>query len=410
MAAMNDVKVRNILEVVKELRNKGPISKPEIAQNLGLTGASVHNFISELMEKGIAVEDGTAKSRGGRRAVLYNIYGGCGYLLGQDFSHTRLNTHLYDLKLNRLYMGQTEISKEYNLKVLDTMRCELEKALAQTGVPRERCLGIGVSIPGLVDHENGVVFSIPILNGWSNVPVKSYLEERLGIQTLVENDVNAMVLADKWVYDIPANGLVALSISRGMGAGIVTQDMLFRGAKSTAGEIGHTTIRYDGIPCTCGNRGCLDAYVRATEKTLIQKVEQKTGLEIGELDHLQVTELMEKEDTEILRIMEDFAEYVSIALDHIYKLYAPEHIVIHSDWLTPFRDLRYRIIDNLFSRNSWLQPDELRIVFAGVQEHLRYAGAVQVLDYIFNAESEMGRAFFNVIVSPQGNALEQICE
>ena len=135
-------------------------------------------------------------------------------------------------------------------------------------------------------------------------------------------------------------------------------------------------------------------YVRATEKALIRKVEESTGLEMNELDHLQVMTLMQAEDEGIQRIMDEFVEYVSIGLDHIYKLYAPDRIVIHSDWLLPFRDLRYRIIDNFFARNSWLQHDELQMLFLGVKEPLRYAGAVQVLDYIFSTEPGVGRGYF----------------
>ncbi len=394
MAAMNEVKARNILDVVKTLHRKGPISKPAIARELGLTGTSVHNFINELLGQGVAVEEGIAQSQGGRRAILYNINPRYGYLMGQDITHTQLSTYVYDIKLNLLYESSTRMPPEYNLKALDTMRCELKKALDKTAIPQDRCFGIGISIPGLVSYESGVVHDIPILRGWNNVPVKSYLQERLHLLTLVDNNANAMALADKWVHDLPDDGLIALSISRGMGAGIITRDGVFRGAKSTAGEIGHTTIRFDGIPCSCGNRGCLDAYVRATEKALIRKVEESTGLEIDELDHLQVTTLMQAEDEGIQRIMDEFVEYVSIGLDHIYKLYAPDRIVIHSDWLLPFRDLRYRIIDNFFARNSWLQHDELQMLFLGVKEPLRYAGAVQVLDYIFSTEPGAGRGYF----------------
>jgi len=394
MAAMNEVKARNIQDVVKTLYRKGPVSKPAIALELGLTSASVHKFINELVEQGVVVEEGTAQSQGGRRAALYNINARYGYLLGQDLAHTQLSTYLYDIKLNLLYEAKTVMQSEYNLKALDTMRCELAKALSETAIPKDRCFGIGISVPGLVDYESGVVHSIPILNNWNKVPIKGYLQERLGLLTLVDNNANALALADKWVYDLPGNGLVAVSIARGVGAGIITRNAVFRGAKSIAGEIGHTTICFNGIPCTCGNRGCLDAYVRATERTLLDKVEQYTGLEIDELDHLKVTTLMEQKDAAIVAIMDEFVEYVSIVLDHIYKLYAPEHIVIHCDWLLPFRDLRYRIIDNFFARNSWLQHDELQVLFLGVKEHLRYAGAVQVLDHIFNAAQSHGQGYF----------------
>ncbi|MCL1855504.1 MAG: ROK family transcriptional regulator, partial [Clostridia bacterium] len=378
----------------RTLHSKGPISKPAIARELGLTSASVHKFINELLDEGVVVEDGTAQSMGGRRAALYNINASYGYLLGQDITHTQLSTYVYNIKLNLLYEAKALMQPEYNLKGLGLMYAELKKALTETAVPKDRCFGIGVSVPGLVDYHSGVVHNIPILRNWHNVPMKNYLQERLGILTLVDNNVNAMVLADKWVHDLPGNGLVAVSISRGVGAGVITRDAGFRGAKSTAGEIGHTTIRFDGIPCTCGNNGCLDTYVRATEKTLIRKVEQRAGLEIGEMDHLKVSELMEREDTYILDVMDEFAEYVSIALDHIYKLYAPGCIVVHSDWLMSFRDLRYRIVDNFFARNNWLQHDEVQVLFLGATEHLRYAGAVLVLDHIFNTEQGLGGGYF----------------
>ena len=389
MAIMNDVKAKNMLNVIKALCNNGPISKPDIARILGLTTPSVHNFMNELLANGVAVEEGVAESNGGRKATIYNINPDCGYLVGLSIHHTKLRTTVYNIKMQQLYHEYRPISPEYTAKTQHIIRSEIERALECTGIPKAKCFGIGVSVPGLVEYDTGVIRNIPYMPNWNGVPLKSYLEDRIGLPTLVENDVNALALVGKWVQGFSESDLAVLSVFRGVGAGIITNGAVFRGANDAAGEIGHTTICFDGIPCKCGNRGCIDAYVRQKEDILIQMVEEATGQNIEELGHDKISDFLRKSSPEVQKLSADMAYFVGIAIDHIIKSYSPRTVVVYCDWLDWDPDLRYRIIEDVNAKNRWLQKNKMQIRFYSPGQSFPYAGAVQVLDKIFSDEERI---------------------
>ena len=120
---------------------------------------------------------------------------------------------------------------------------------------------VGVSVAGPLDPRTGVVLDPPNLLGWEDVPLREFLEERLGVPVRVENDADAGALAE-WRFGAGrgAHNLVFLTMSTGVGGGLILEDRLYRGARFQAGEIGHMPVVPDGRPCACGLRGCLEAY------------------------------------------------------------------------------------------------------------------------------------------------------
>jgi glucokinase len=125
-----------------------------------------------------------------------------------------------------------------------------------------RVTAAGISLPGPLDLEAGVLLNPPNLAGWENTPVRDLLAARLGVPVGIENDANAAALAE-WRFGAGqgADDVVYLTMSTGVGGGIVLGGQLQRGIQSSAGEIGHLPIEWDGEPCACGMRGCLEAYI-----------------------------------------------------------------------------------------------------------------------------------------------------
>jgi predicted NBD/HSP70 family sugar kinase len=385
MRRMNDVKTRNILDVVKEIRYNGLISKPMIARNLGLTGASVHNFIKELQEHNVVIEEGIAQSNGGRKAALYKLNPKFGYLVGQNLDIEKLTTCVFDLNLNLLYESDCFISSSYNHSMLDMMADNIVSAVGNCGIRLENCFGIGISVPGQVDYYQGVIKNIPHMNGWNGIPIKEYLEKKTGARTFVDNDTNNFALVGKWMDDIPYDGdSVALSIAHGVGVGVLTKGAVFRGANSNAGEIGHTTILYNGPKCSCGNHGCLD--ILLSEHTIIQKISDR--LNGSDYTIRKIVEMMKGGDQAVGDVLNEIAAFIAIAIDHVIKVYDPGYIIVYSNWLWEFPDICNMIIDTVFARTSWIARDELQIKFSDIKSVMRYSGVVQVLEYIFSTETE----------------------
>jgi len=139
---------------------------------------------------------------------------------------------------------------------------EARALCAEAGVSLSDVRGVGVSVPGPLDPESGELLNPPNLPGWTRVPVRRLLAERLGLPVYVENDANAAALAE-WRFGAGRGfqHVVYLTMSTGVGAGLVLAGRLYTGKHGAAGEVGHAPVAWDGEPCACGARGCLEAYV-----------------------------------------------------------------------------------------------------------------------------------------------------
>jgi predicted NBD/HSP70 family sugar kinase len=276
----------------------------------------------------------------------------------------------------------------YSQDSLEKMKLEIEQALEITGIAPKDCFGIGVSVPGLVNYETGVILDIPQMIGWNDIPLKAELEKRFGAKILVDNDSNAFALVSKWVYGLSDSSLVALSIGAGAGAGILFHGGVFRGANSIAGEIGHTSINVNGPKCWCGNRGCLDVYLSSA--SILQQLSAATASAVSDINGAM--SMARQGDGTCSRILYEFADNISVAVDHVFKLYSPSYVVIYNDWVEDVQELRNRIVDNVFGRNKWISKDKAEIRFSDMRNHYRYAGPAQVLEYIFaSGEAICGR-------------------
>lgn len=125
-------------------------------------------------------------------------------------------------------------------------------------------VGVGVAVPGIIDHAAGVVVDAPNLPGWKDVPLLDMLQKALDAPVVIENDANAFALGESWTgAGKDVRSFVGITLGTGIGGGIVIDGKLVRGADGMAGEVGHMTVNIDGPHCNCGNYGCLETYSSA---------------------------------------------------------------------------------------------------------------------------------------------------
>ena len=145
---------------------------------------------------------------------------------------------------------------------LGALEAQAGHLLRETGVSSSEVDALGLCAPGPLDPVRGVVLEAPNLPGWHDVPLVAELSSALGLRGGLENDANAAALAE-WRFGAGQGSahMVYLTMSTGVGAGLILDSRLYRGAHFSAGEIGHVAIVPGGRPCSCGLRGCLEAYV-----------------------------------------------------------------------------------------------------------------------------------------------------
>ena len=186
-----------------------------------------------------------------------------GLLLGIDVGGTKVAFAIGDPAGN-LLASQRRPTAPSGRGAIDiaAMIEDLRRLVRETGASLRDVDAIGVSVPSPLDPARGVVLNPPNLPGWHEVPVRDLLQEAFGVPVFVENDANAAALAE-WHFGA-ARGfehVVYLTMSTGVGGGLILGGRLYRGVLASAGEFGHAPVEWDGEPCPCGQRGCLEAYV-----------------------------------------------------------------------------------------------------------------------------------------------------
>ncbi|WP_336209928.1 ROK family transcriptional regulator [Nonomuraea sp. LPB2021202275-12-8] len=237
----------------------GPLSRTEIARELDVSPATVTQLTRELIGHGMVEELDLKPSRGGRPAQRLGLVGSAGRALGVKVTADHLV--LVDVRLDGVVLGSWERpfdpgSPDAAGDLADAVESTLSTI---TGVPP--LLGVGVGVPGSVDDQAVGTVNAPTL-GWQAMPVGERLRRRLNLPVLVENDVNALAAAER-IYGRGRThrDFLVLTIGRGVGAAIVADGRVYRGARGGAGEFGHLCVDPQGPLCGCGARGCLEAFV-----------------------------------------------------------------------------------------------------------------------------------------------------
>ncbi|MFF8813481.1 ROK family transcriptional regulator [Streptomyces pactum] len=301
----------NTALVLGLLRDAGPagLSRLELAGRTGLTPQAVSKITARLRAEGLAAEAGRRPSTGGKPRTVLRLERRARSAVGLHLDRDRLTTAVTDLT------GEPYVVREVPLDlaagaaaVLETVTAEVAAVLAAAGGP---VLGVGVAVPGPLDHRAGVLRRVTGAPHWNGFPLRAALAERLGLPVVLDKDTNAAALALALGEARPEDtggrnpgpggtddgqtgggdtgdglsgpGLVGdglsgpgeagdglsgpgagrsfayLHLGTGLGAGLVLDGEVYRGARTDAGEFGHQVIQLDGPPCGCGNRGCVEA-------------------------------------------------------------------------------------------------------------------------------------------------------
>ncbi len=222
--------------------------------------------------------------------------------------------------------------------VVDDVVRMAEEAVAAAGVDRDRVIGMGVGCPGPLDRATGVVSHSPNLK-WRDVPLGALLEARFDRPVALDNDANCAAWGEWWQgAGRGTESMFGLIVGTGIGGGWISGGELQHGCSDAAGEIGHTTVAFDGRLCACGNYGCLEAYasgpsiaararqglVAGTESLLVDLVE-------GDLDRISAVTVFEAAvagDAFADRVVNDTARILGVGVANLINLLNPEAVVL----------------------------------------------------------------------------------
>ncbi|MEX0800508.1 MAG: ROK family protein [Dehalococcoidia bacterium] len=222
--------------------------------------------------------------------------------------------------------------------VLDRMAASFEAALAESGVERSSLAGLGIASPGAVDAQRGIVPEAPQLPGWQDVPLARILGDRIGLAARLENDATAAALGEhRFGAGKGSRYMIYITVSTGVGGGIIIDGQMYGGKSGAAGELGHIVIDVNGPPCGCGSRGCLESLASGTaiakrgeelaasgKSPALAKLREAEGPVTAEMVHRAATE----GDTASVGLYREAGRYFGVALASYVNIFDPEVIVI----------------------------------------------------------------------------------
>jgi predicted NBD/HSP70 family sugar kinase len=320
---------RNRQRVLGALREQGRTSQAEIARATGLSRTTVSKVVAELKETGlIDVLEVKASDphgiHGGRPSVQLALRDLSTAVVGVDFGHSHVQVAVGDVAHNVLAERRCDLDVNHRAtEALDASARMVDEVLAEAGVRLADVVGAGIGIPGPVDRVRGTVGSRTILPGWLGLRIADEMRARLALPVEIENDANLGALAElTWGAGRDCSNFAYIKAATGIGAGIVIDGRLLRGATGTAGEIGHTTLDGAGALCYCGNRGCLETV--ASGPAIVHLVGNGDGgLTLG-----GVIDLAAEGDVRCRRAISDAGREIGIAIAGLCNLINPERVVV----------------------------------------------------------------------------------
>ncbi|MCX4762416.1 ROK family transcriptional regulator [Streptomyces sp. NBC_01275] len=333
----------NTALVLDLLRAAGPdgISRLELAERTGLTPQAVSKITARLREEGLAAEAGQRASTGGKPRTVLRLVPEAGHAVGVHLDRDELRAVLADL--DGSVVGERRVPLDLGAgaeSVLGVVVREVEgvvgevlggaqgifgdaeDGLDEDGVAasllgllgRLGLLGVGVALPGPLDHAHGVLHRLTGFPEWDGFPLRDVLAGRLGVPVVVDKDTNAAALG--LAVGGERGSFAYLHLGTGLGAGLVIGGTVHRGARTGAGEFGHQVIQLDGPPCSCGSRGCVEALcLAAIERGDVREAARVLGEGVSNLVALLDIDLVLLGGRTIEAAPEPFVRGVAAVLD-----------------------------------------------------------------------------------------------
>lgn len=248
------------------------------------------------------------------------------YVVGVDVGGTNIKLGIVQAagKVTARTSFATKPFASSRIKLIHGLAAQIGSILSSKGISKKQVAGVGIGLPGPIDHERGVVRFLPNIPGWDNVPLKSILQKKLGLPVFIDNDVKIITLAE-WKFGAGrgVSDLVCLTLGTGVGSGLILENRLYRGCANAAGELGHLPLNETGPACNCGGYGCLETYIG--NRALLQRAQQvlKRPVTLEEM-----SALARAGNSAALRFWHEAATHLGNGLVAVVNLLNPRLIVI----------------------------------------------------------------------------------
>lgn len=369
------------------IRTHQPVSRADLSRLMETNRTNVTFLINELLEENLVLEGASGgEAKRGRRPTFLYINSQKKFAIAVDVRATRtflMMTDSIGKQIKEVITFPTELIPENFVKTLSR---RIKEILIKNGKDAT-CEGIGVVVPGMVDPKSGMVLNAPTL-GWRDINLLAPLQNEFkDISIHIENSGKACALSQIWATrgDFHTNDdMVFVSVSDGVGVGVVTNGELMRGKHNTAGEFGHVPLSIDGPVCSCGSHGCWEAYIsnlatlsRYLGKNLTQR--QPLSLETAEFTIEDLILRARAGDGKALSALHLTARYLGLGLASIVNAVDPSRIYIGGEITEAWDLIELQVREAIRERALIKESAETMILVVPAIEYPRLRGAVALV-------------------------------
>jgi len=298
-----DIKRKNKINIMRTIFASESISQKELADTLNISWPTVLQNVKKLQEEGLVEEIGEFQSTGGRKARAFAPIQDAYVAIGLSITKNHVGIVLVDLSGNLVKYVRKTKAFEMNDEYFQTLGEYVEHIIKNTGYSQEKILGVGMSLPGIID-ECGETLKYSHVLGLQDVLKKTFCQYITYPSTII-NDANAAGHAELWA-EMKPHDIVYLSLSSSVGGAILMDSTIYMGDNLRAGEFGHNTLVPNGRPCYCGKLGCVDTY--CSEKVLSKHTDGNLAL---------FFEKLSEGDTTIREVWNEYLDWLAIIVNNL---------------------------------------------------------------------------------------------
>lgn len=333
------LKKYNIKKILSILRDHKNLSRVDIACISSLDKKTITNIVNELLENNQVQVVSKASSGAGRPKEILALNGAYAKCIGIELGGTHITGVLLDFAGKVLLSNNVDLHNDMEPDTLIQLCYHvIDLLLTKAGITHKNIEGIGISIPGFMDRECGMVVEVENFPKWHNIPIKRKFQERYHTEVWLDNSSMMMALAElRYGEGRECGNFLMIEVGLGIGCGIVFNGQVFAGSTGKSGEIGHTIVKVGGPVCTCGRRGCIEslasgwalsknareALVRG-EKTLLRKISSSPK----DPTVKEIALSAELGDAYCKKLLADAGKYIGIGIANAICFYNPRKVFI----------------------------------------------------------------------------------
>ncbi|MFV0548230.1 MAG: ROK family protein [Limnobaculum xujianqingii] len=322
----NTLRLMNKSLVLNVIREHTPLSRAQIAKISGITKATISEIVTELLDEKIIYESGMTEGGLGRKGVMVNFDANHGVGVGIDLGGTKISLSLFNLNAELLATAQTETYKvATRAEFLQHFNHAIRQFLNKHAVSADKLKVIGIATPGIVDYHHGIVLEgSPNLPEWENIPLADEVSAVFKVPVVLENDIRSALIGEMLRGKCQrVHSAALIGVGTGLGAALLMDGKIIRGANNAAGEIGYMMFSREHLSHNWRNKGCFE--VHASGSGISQRYQELSG---QDLSAEEISKLAQQGDPLAESLFRELADYLAIGILNIVAIANPEKIIL----------------------------------------------------------------------------------